>query len=67
MGHPRIRSSGNIGRIEGKLRTDGATQNVGSMSSNTWNESCHTLSYKNTASVASGTYTGRATYTMSAP
>jgi len=46
---------------------NGGVQNVGSMASNTWNESCHTFSYKNTASVAAGTYTGRATYTLSAP
>jgi hypothetical protein len=34
---------------------------------NTWNESCHTFSYANSSSVAAGTYTGRATYTLSAP
>jgi hypothetical protein len=46
---------------------NGGTQTLATFTVNTWNESCHTFSYKNTASVASGTYTGRATYTMSAP
>ena len=46
---------------------NGGTQTLATFNVNTWNESCHTFSYKNTASVASGTYTGRATYTMSAP
>jgi hypothetical protein len=45
----------------------GATQTLATFAQNTWQESCHTFSYANTASVASGTYTGRATYTLSAP
>jgi hypothetical protein len=45
----------------------GGTQTLASFPVNTWRESCHTFSYANTASVASGTYTGRATYTLSAP
>jgi hypothetical protein len=45
----------------------GATQTLATFPVNTWRESCHTFSYANTASVASGTYTGRATYTLSAP
>ena len=45
----------------------GGTQTLATFGVNTWNESCHTFSYKNTASVAAGTYTGRATYTLSAP
>jgi hypothetical protein len=45
----------------------GGTQTLVNFGVNTWNESCHTFSYANTASVAAGTYTGRATYTLSAP
>lgn len=45
----------------------GGTQTLATINVNTWNESCHTFSYKNTSSVAAGTYTGRATYTLSAP
>ena len=45
----------------------GATQTLASFPVNTWRESCHTFSYANAGTVASGTYTGRATYTLSAP
>lgn len=45
----------------------GGTQTLASLPVNTWNESCHTFSYLNAAVVAAGTYTGRATYTLSAP
>ena len=45
----------------------GGTQTLASFATDSWNESCHTFSYANTASVASGTYTGRATYTLSSP
>jgi hypothetical protein len=45
----------------------GGTQTLITFKVNTWNESCHTFSYANAASVAAGTYTGRATYTLSAP
>ena len=45
----------------------GGTQALTTFPVNTWRESCHTFSYANAASVASGTYTGRATYTLSAP
>jgi hypothetical protein len=45
----------------------GGTQTLATFGVNTWSESCHTFSYANTASVAAGTYTGRATYTLSAP
>ena len=45
----------------------GGTQTLATFGVNTWNESCHTFSYANAASVAAGTYTGRATYTLSAP
>ena len=45
----------------------GGTQTLATFPVNTWRESCHTFSYANAASVAAGTYTGRATYTLSAP
>lgn len=45
----------------------GGTQTLATIPTNTWAESCHTFSYANTAKVASGTYTGRATYTLSLP
>jgi hypothetical protein len=45
----------------------GGTQNVGSMASNSWNESCLTFSYLNNTIPAAGTYTGVVLYTLSAP
>jgi hypothetical protein len=45
----------------------GGTQAIGTISRNQWAESCHTFVYANTSIVASGTYTGRVTYTLSAP
>ena len=45
----------------------GGVQTVGSMASNSWNESCLTFSYLNSAVRAAGTYTGAVLYTMSAP
>jgi hypothetical protein len=45
----------------------GGTQTLATLGVNTWNESCHTFSYANSATRAAGTYTGRATYTLSAP
>jgi hypothetical protein len=45
----------------------GGTQTLATFGPNMWVESCHTFSYANTTSVASGTYTGRATYTLSLP
>lgn len=45
----------------------GGTQTLASFGTNQWMESCHTFSYANSTSVASGTYTGRATYTLSLP
>jgi hypothetical protein len=45
----------------------GGVQTVGSMASNTWNESCWTFSYANTVVAAAGTYTGAVLYTMTAP
>jgi hypothetical protein len=45
----------------------GGTQSLATFPTNTWAESCHTFTYANTSRVASGTYTGRATYTLSLP
>lgn len=45
----------------------GSTQTLASFPVNTWRESCHSFSYGNDAVVASGTYTGRVVYTLSAP
>jgi hypothetical protein len=42
-------------------------QNVGSMASNTWNESCLTFSYSNDTVPAAGTFTGVVRYTLSSP
>jgi hypothetical protein len=46
---------------------NGGVQTVGSMASNTWNESCWTFSYLNNTVPAVGTYTGVVLYTMTAP
>jgi hypothetical protein len=46
---------------------NGGVQNVGSMSSNTWNESCWTFSYLNNTVPSAGTFTGTVRYTLSAP
>ncbi len=46
---------------------NGSQQTVGAMASNTWNESCLTFNYGNSAVPAAGTFTGRVTYTLSAP
>jgi hypothetical protein len=46
---------------------NGGTLGIYSFSSNTWAESCHRFSYANTKVVPAGTYTGRVTYTLSAP
>lgn len=46
---------------------NGGTQTIGTIARNQWAESCHTFSYANAATVAAGTYTGRVTYTLSAP
>ena len=45
----------------------GGTQTLASFPVNTWRESCHTFTYANAATIPPGTYTGRATYTLSAP
>jgi hypothetical protein len=46
---------------------NGGTLSIYTFGSNTWAESCHTFSYANTKVVPSGVYTGRVTYTLSAP
>ena len=45
----------------------GGTQSIGSIARNQWAESCMTFSYLNSAVVASGTFTGTVTYTLTAP
>ena len=40
---------------------------VGTIAQNQWAESCWTFSYKNSVVPAAGTFTGRVTYTLSAP
>ena len=45
----------------------GGMQSVGSMSSNTWNESCWSFSYLNNTVPPAGTFTGVVRYTLSAP
>jgi hypothetical protein len=46
---------------------NGGVQSVGSMASNTWNESCWTFTYLNNTVPAAGTFTGVVLYTLSAP
>jgi hypothetical protein len=46
---------------------NGGVQSVGSMASNSWNESCWTFSYLNNSVPAAGTFTGRVIYTLSTP
>jgi hypothetical protein len=46
---------------------NGGVQTVGSMASNTWNESCWTFSYLNNTVPKSGVYSGTVIYTMSTP
>lgn len=45
----------------------GGTQFLTSVAQGTMRENCHTFVYANTAIRASGTYTGRVTYTLTAP
>lgn len=46
---------------------NGGAQNVGAMTSNTWNESCWTFSYLNNTVPAAGTFTGVVRYTLTSP
>lgn len=45
----------------------GATQTIYSVTRNNWFESCLAFRYANTALVPAGTFTGRVTYTLTAP
>ena len=45
----------------------GGTQTLATFPANTWKEQCMTFSYANSVIPAAGTYTGRATYTLSLP
>ena len=45
----------------------GGVQSLGTFPVNTWQESCHSFSYRNSNFVAAGTYNGRVTYSLSAP
>ena len=45
----------------------GGAQTLASFPVNTWRESCHSFRYENTVVRASGTYTGRVTYTLAVP
>ena len=45
----------------------GGTQTIGTINRNQWAESCQSFSYANSSFVASGTYTGRVTYTLATP
>ena len=46
---------------------NGGTQVLGTFPRNTWKEQCMTFTYANSVVPAAGTYTGRATYTLSLP
>jgi hypothetical protein len=45
----------------------GGTLTIGTIRRNQWAESCHSYSFLNAAVRAAGTYSGRVTYTLSAP
>lgn len=45
----------------------GGAQTLATFPANTWKEQCMSFSYANTVVPAAGTYTGRATYTLSLP
>jgi hypothetical protein len=45
----------------------GGTQTLATLSPNTWKEQCMTFTYANSVIPAAGTYSGRATYTLSLP
>jgi hypothetical protein len=51
----------------GTFVNGGGVQTVGTMASNTWNESCWTFSYLNNTVPKSGFYSGTVIYTMSTP
>ncbi len=45
----------------------GGTQTLATLPANTWKEQCMSFSYANAVVPAAGTYSGRATYTLSLP
>lgn len=45
----------------------GGTLTLGAIRRNRWSESCHSFSYLNSVVPPAGVYTGRVTYTLSAP
>lgn len=62
-------SIGNAGAADipaGTFASPG-TLTLHNFAANTYVENCHTFSYANTVPVAAGVYSGRATYTMTAP
>jgi len=64
-------SSGNgdvgVEVFPGGTFVSGGAQNVGSIASNQWAESCWTFSYLNNTVPAAGTFTGRVLFTLSSP
>lgn len=46
---------------------NGGSITLANIAAGTWVEDCHTFTYANTAVRAAGTYTGRATYSLSLP
>ena len=46
---------------------NGGTITLANIAAGTWVEDCHTFTYANSAVRAAGTYTGRATYSLSLP
>ena len=46
---------------------NGATLFLRNIAANTWVENCHTFSFANSTVSAAGTFTGRATYTLTTP
>jgi hypothetical protein len=46
---------------------NGGTVTLANIAAGTWVEDCHTFTYANSAVRAAGTYTGRATYSLSLP
>ena len=46
---------------------NGGSLTLANIAANTWVENCFTFTYANNVPVSSGTYNGRATYTLSLP
>jgi hypothetical protein len=60
-------ANGNTGADIPSGSFTGGTQTLSNIPSNRWLENCHTFAYSNAAVVPAGTYTGRVTYTLTAP